>query len=429
MYRPLDILICEEHPVSKMVMEKLCEKLRCRTITATSGPQAIGYAGGQIQFDIIFTEYKLPLINGVDLARMIRDTRSANTHTPIVCITGYFKDLPEEPQFDHVLQKPPTLTKLTEALCKYCTWKPPPKDFKPSLPLGFPTSRPHDSPSSIASSRAPTMPESSRKGSSREDSISSGGFFSDLESLKADEIPVVISRAGTEDWNRTGLGICGNNNGAQNDDERSTFPRLEHTESAPPNMGGLEPFPPTLHEQPSTEAIRQKRESIEMMRANNGGAEEGDDEDEELGRLQVRQKSPVNKPVRSSSKLGHEMLRTNSRGSVISLQEDRISESEHLRRSLEILEGRMEGMTILEESTAILGSVQPRKGRRISSSGHSHPQPEGHITPPVIFPQAPGHTSREFELDDQATPMPNKVIDFGDQATPRAHSENGSTSR
>lgn len=31
--------------------------------------------------------------------------------------------------------------------------------------------------------------------------------------------------------------------------------------------------------------------------------------------------------------------------------------------------------------------------------------------------------------DEQQTPMADKVIDFGDQPTPRAHSENGSTSQ
>lgn len=439
-YRPLDILICEDHPVSKMVMEKLCEKLRCRTITATSGPQAIGYAGGQIQFDIIFTEYKLPLINGVDLARMIRDTRSANTNTPIVCITGYLKDLPDEHQFDSLLLKPPTITKLTEALIKYCYWKPPPKDFKHSMALGplpsLPMPRPQDSPSSVASSRAPTMPDSSHKGSSREDSISSGGFFSDLESLKAEgEIPLVISRSTTDDWSRNGLGISDDtSHGQPHFGLQPSFPRLVHAESAPATVDDLIPFPSaTLRHRPSQEAIRNKRENIEKVKSHGGGAEEGDDEDEELGRLQVRQKSPPNRPVRSSSKLGHEMLRTNSRGSVVSL-DDRTAEPDSLRRSLEILEGRMEGLRIPEEDMPLLGSVQPRKGRRTVSSEHSHPEPErpgsrGHITPPMMFPQAPGNTVKEIDMDDQETPMPNKTIDFGDQPTPRATSENGSISR
>lgn len=124
-YRPLDVLICEDHPVSRMVMERLFEKLRCRTVTAANGPDALRLAVSQIQFDIIFMEFKLPLISGVDAARMIRDTKSANTHTPIVCITGYLKDLPETHHFDTLMQKPPTTQKLSEMLCKYCTWKPP----------------------------------------------------------------------------------------------------------------------------------------------------------------------------------------------------------------------------------------------------------------------------------------------------------------
>ncbi|KAK5072638.1 rim15, signal transduction response regulator [Lithohypha guttulata] len=426
-YRPLDILICEDHPVSKMVMEKLFEKLRCRTITATTGPQAIGYAVTQIQYDIIFTEYKLPLTNGVDVARMIRDTKSANTHTPIVCITGYLKDLPEEHQFDALLQKPPTITKLTEALCKFCSWKPPPKDYQPTMPLNLPLQRPQDSPSSISS--IPTMLES-LQGSTRGDSISSGGFFSDMESVKNDDIPFVISRTGTDDWTRGGLGITGDSTSDMHIPVQSVIPRLLHTESAPPDFNDIATSQqPLIERQTIPELTRTKRGSVEKVRNITGGAEEGDDEDEELGNLHGRQKSP--RPTRTGSKLGHEMLRTNSRGSVISFNEDRLAEPGSLRRSLEVLEGRMEGLRIAEEDTVILGSVQPRKGMRTSSE-HSHPEPErpssrGHITPPVLFPQLPGNTIKEFEIDDQATPMPNKTIDFGDQPTPKARSENGST--
>ena len=324
-YRPLDVLICEDHPVSRMVMERLFEKLRCRTITATNGPEALRLAVSQIQFDIIFMEFKLALISGVDVARMIRDTKSANTSTPIVCITGYLKDLPEVHHFDTLMQKPPTTQKLTEMLAKYCAWKPAPKDFKPAVPLTIPhlTTRfdhlpTQDSPSSVASSLAPTMPDSSYRGSSREDSISSGGFFSDLESLKNDDIPVIISRAATEEWAKAGLGISDDIIVNQRPYIHSGFPHLVHTESAPPSAC-LEDITghgfQTPRRQKSSEAVRQKRELLEPNMNNPGGAaEEGDDEDEELGDVQVRARSPIGKPARPSSKLGIEMMRTNSRG-------------------------------------------------------------------------------------------------------------------
>ncbi len=438
-YRPLDILIVEDHPVSKMVMEKLFEKLKCRAITASSGPEALRLAVSQIQFDIIFMEFRLPLINGVDVGRMIRDTKSANTYTPIVCVTGYLKDLPEVHNFDTLMQKPPTVPKLTEELCKYCAWKPPPKDFKLAMPLTIPATnlRPdmlptQDSPSSIASSLAPTLPDLSWKASSREDSISSTSFFGDLESVKSDDIPFIVSRAATDDWARSGLGI---------DASMPSGPAvLLHTESAPPRcqnvpseeiQSGSEVKTP--RHQRSSEAIKVKKEQMEKNRLDVGGPDEGDDEDDELGNVQVRARSPIGKAARQSSKLGIEMMRTNSRGSVISMHDDRNPESESLRKSLEILEERMGSLKIPEEvDPAIIVAGQPRKtGQTVSQ--HSHPEPmierpssRGHITPPVIFPQKPGKQVADVEMGSDLTHIPTQAIDFAQEPTPKAQ---GSPSR
>ncbi|KAI1614402.1 protein-serine/threonine kinase [Exophiala viscosa] len=441
-YRPLDVLICEDHPVSRMVMERLFEKLRCRAVTAANGPDALRLAVSQIQFDIIFMEFKLPLINGVDVARMIRDTKSANTQTPIVCITGYLKDLPEVHHFDTLMQKPPTLQKLSEMLCKYCSWKPPPRDFKLAAPLVIPPittrtdpAQTQDSPSSVASSLAPTMPESSYKGSSREDSIGSGGFFSDIESLKNDDIPVIVSRAATDDWAKGGLGISDDIVVGEKPYVRSGFPHLVHTESAPPTAMTEEP--PgyglrTPRRQKSSEAVKLKRDRLEKsMQESTGPAEEGDDEDEELGDVQARARSPQGKSARPTSKLGIEMMRTNSRGSVISMGEDRTAEADTLRHSLEILEERLENLQIPEEPSAMeVIASQPRKKLDRPFSQHSHPGQEterrvsqGHITPPVIFPRKPGTTVADVAeiavVDADATPVALKVVDLEQEVTPK----------
>ncbi|EEA23541.1 serine threonine protein kinase, putative [Talaromyces marneffei ATCC 18224] len=328
-FRPLDVLICEDHPVSRLVMERLFEKLRCRTITAINGSEAIRYALSEVQFDIIMTEVKLRQINGVDVARMIRETRSANRHTPIIAVTGYLKDLPEAHHFNALIEKPPTLSKLTEALCKFCQWKPPPKDYVPTHSLTIPPPQPRslnhaeDSPGSISSGFHPVA-SSSYRGSSRADSVGSS-YFGDMESTKPEEIPVVISRH-TDSWGDAseGLGIL--EGAAATEPTLNTniagafnLPPLQHTLSAPPTSN-----PPTLVEprkQRSTEAIRAKRESLEKRRYE--GAESGDDEDEELGNLQARHRAPhTSKGPRSSSKLGTEMMRTNSRGSVVSGSEE-----------------------------------------------------------------------------------------------------------
>ncbi|KAK2850626.1 hypothetical protein FQN49_005475, partial [Arthroderma sp. PD_2] len=340
-FRPLDILICEDHPVSRLVMETLFEKLRCRTITAINGSEAMRYALSEVQFDVIMTEFKLPQINGADVARMIRETRSVNTHTPIIAVTGYLKDLPETHHFDSLIEKPPTLQKLTEILCKFCQWKPPPKDESPvtSNPASYSALRQRsgaleDSPSS-GSSGFVTIPTGSYRGSSREDSIDSSSFVGEFEPPRSDDIPVIVGHRPSEGWERNrggGLGITedvpsGLTRPVVAEYPSSTTPpNLLHATSAPATFSL--PGVCTPRKRSSVECIRAKRESLEKKRYE--GAESGDDEDEELGNTQAR-KSPQFTPGRtrrSGSKLGTEMMRTNSRGSVVSVGEDYMKERE-----------------------------------------------------------------------------------------------------
>jgi len=388
-FRPLDVLICEDHPVSRLVMERLFEKLRCRTITVTNGVEAMRLALSEVQFDIIMTEYKLPQVNGADFSRMVRETRSANRHTPIIAVTGYLKDLPEHHNFDALIKKPPTLSKLTEALCKWCMWKPPPKDYNPSQPLPVPVPIPttrqnpppqDDSPSSASSGFVP-KPPSSYRGSSRDDSMSSS-VFGDMENIKQDDVPVIISRH-NDDWDQGpgGLGISEDAHPGSPDAKAVPIPNLLHARTAPAAMdpsGALTP-----RKQRSSESIRVKRESMEKKRYE--CAESGDDEDEELGNSQQR-RSPPSRSRRPGSKLGIEMMRTNSRGSVVSGSEELLmKEREALRNQRGAdadgegplgspgsasLEERFEGLSIPEESE-IEEPVSPRDSPTPSSSSPS----------------------------------------------------------
>ncbi|KAJ5091110.1 hypothetical protein NUU61_005980 [Penicillium alfredii] len=356
-FRPLDVLICEDHPVSRLVMERLFEKLRCRTITVTNGAEAVRYALSEVQFDIIMTEYKLPQVNGADFARMVRETRSANRHTPIIAVTGYLKDLPETHYFDALIQKPPTLPKLTEALCKWCMWKPPPKDYNPPQPLSVPIPAARhnplpadDSPSSVSSGFVPNPP-SSYRGSSRDDSVTSS-VFGDMESIKPEEVPVIISRS-ADDWEQGhgGLGISEDAVASPGspDPKAVPLPQLLHAVSAPAAMDGTGALTP--RKQRSSESIRAKRESLEKKRYE--CEESGDDEDEELGHSQAR-RSPPTRSRRPGSKLGIEMMRTNSRGSVVSGSEEVLKkEREALRQAGESVDTDSEGPLGSPASTSL----------------------------------------------------------------------------
>ena len=321
-FRPLDVLICEDHPVSKLVMERLFEKLRCRTISVTNGPEAVRFATSEVQFDIIMMEVKLPQLSGADVARMIRATKNANQQTPIVAVTGYLKELPQNHHFDSLIEKPPTVEKLTDVLNSLCQWKPPPPDWHPGplqhTPSGLrqETHPTEDSPTSQSSGAFPRMPESSFRASSREDSIASSSFFGDMD-VNDGNGGVIISGQGDqgEDWSNSGLGIGTDDPLESKQFTHPGLPHLLHFNSAPPMLGLIMPSPRKAR---SSEAIRVKRENQEKNR--HECAESGDDEDEELGDTLVQPKSPKNR-IRSS-KLSTQMMRTNSHGSVISGSEE-----------------------------------------------------------------------------------------------------------
>ncbi|PSN59639.1 serine threonine protein kinase-like protein [Corynespora cassiicola Philippines] len=390
-FRPLDVLVCEDHPVSRLVMEKLLEKLRCRTLTVTNGSEAVRYAMGEVKFDIIMMEFKLPQVNGADVARMIRDTKNANSHTPIVAVTGYLKELQAPHHFDALIEKPPTIAKLSDTFGKLCQWKSPPPNWTPSqsiypsmMPSGLrqESTRQEDSPISNASS-FPPVPSGSYRGSSREDSISSS-FFGDSESRTGDEVPVIIARHNVDDWRErdlaramSGLGIS--EDAANNVDPKAAGQNLPlppppdlvpHGGSAPPVLEEA-----TIRRQRSAEMVGAKRRILETRK--HESAESGDDEDDELGNVNVKSnKSPKTRP-KSSSKLGIEMMRTNSRGSVISVEDVGAS-----------------------DSTALVSSPPPaiEEDRTAEEREGAADVPPVSLTPPEIFPQVPGEGVKDFAI-------------------------------
>ncbi|KAF2750907.1 putative response regulator receiver RIM15p [Sporormia fimetaria CBS 119925] len=401
-FRPLDVLVCEDHPVSRLVMEKLLEKLRCRTLTVTNGSDAVRYAMGDVKFDIIMTEFKLPQVNGADVARMIRDTHNANRNTPIVAVTGYLKELQAPHHFDALIEKPPTIAKLTDILGKLCQWKPAPSNWAPahtllSSALRQDSIRPGDSPTSN-SSGCPPVPASYR-GSSREDSISSS-WFGDNDSRAGDEPAVVISRHSTDDSRERDLSHAMNGLGISEDhagivDPKNAGQALPVPHDLPP-LGSSAPAalePITIRKQRSTEVIDAKRRVLETRK--HESAESGDDEDDELGNLHARTvRSPRTRP-KSSSKLGIEMMRTNSRGSVISVEE------------------------IAAQDTTLASSPPPSIAEERESIVSPDTLPPA-LTPPEIFPMfSPETESQDIDLETPKASI-RHADDSDPDPTPRA---------
>ncbi|GAB7348004.1 hypothetical protein MBLNU459_g5501t1 [Dothideomycetes sp. NU459] len=405
-FRPLDVLICEDHPVSRLVMERLLEKLRCRTISVTNGGEAMRYAMSEVKFDIIMMEFKLPQINGADVARMIRDTKNANSHTPMVAVTGYLKDLQAPHYFDALIEKPPTTEKLTEVMSRLCQWKPPPPGWTPVQTMGMGPSSLRkeavlatDSPTTSSLSGYGLLSNSYR-GSSREDSIGSSSF-GEIDG-RFDSIPVIISRQATSEWHDSDLErnfgtlVIGAEELQESPPKTmnaSRLPALTEQTSAPGCLETTVIPEMSPRRQPSMEAIEAKRRSLEKDR--HECAESGDDEDEELGDAQIRSRSPKSK-LRGSSKLGTEMLRTNSQGSVVSGED--LMGSQALRST----------PRSAHPEAAISEELQAELAAEVLSGG---------LTPPEIF-SVPGDNVEEIDMD--ATPKPQHTAEPDPDPTPRA---------
>ncbi|TKA44730.1 hypothetical protein B0A54_04681 [Friedmanniomyces endolithicus] len=421
-FRTLDVLVCEDHPVSRLVMERLLEKLRCRTIVVNNGSEAMRYAMSNVKFDIIMMEYKLPHMNGADVARMIRDTKNANSHTPIVCVTGYLKELQAPHHFDALLEKPPTKEKLENVMGQLCQWKPAPEGWKASSAQPIPISNPRhnsmatdDSPTTTSSmggfSQAATSStwRSTSDTASREDSISS---FGEAES-HVGSIPVIISRQATWDdeleRNFGGLGISKHLSLSPEPEWHKaplyTPPTLQHEVSAPARLGTPSTHhqgDPPLRRQPSSDAIEARRRSLEKSRldSSSAAADLGDDEDEELGGTTLaRQRSPMRQgSAKRASKLGTEMMRTNSQGSVIS-NEDVIASQKDAAAV-----GRG-GSPTLEESS----SVPAPAVHSIAEDPAAEVEASGRLTPPEAF--WPGQKGDRIEVIDMDAPLPSSSLE------------------
>ncbi|KAF2460126.1 hypothetical protein BDY21DRAFT_370007 [Lineolata rhizophorae] len=554
-FRPLDVLVCEDHPVSRIVMEKLLEKLRCRCIVVSNGHDAMRYGMGEVKFDIIMMEFNLPQMNGADVARMIREIQNTNKNTPIVAVTGYLKDLQAPHHFDALIEKPPTVESLTEVLGRLCQWKPPPPgwtgavqhpvphhlaaaggSFKSAMHPGG--GRYEDSPTSNSSGFAGTIPSSSYRGSSREDSVSSS-FFGDTDS-RSDDVSAGLSRQTTDDWRERerdrdlarvfgGLGISGTGGGGggvhghQQQQPEPTQPIAVQPRSSthgsmdsgkvllPPLSGAIssnsdhvvhQSSAPAALEHPSMPGRKARSNAAVMAppsdrtppkrRPGDGtrkpprlqeSAESGDDEDEELGDKHVRAKSPkggargVGSGVgagaagagapgftqlttstsnagsgKRSSKLSTEMMRTNSHGSVVSVEdmaaatealasspppcidEDVVEEAKGslARRDVEgadaalaRLEGAAQTAAVVKEeaepsktpelrqpwvSTSVENTSVADFARKFEGEGEGEGEDEdedktvkrssGAMTPPEIFPKRPGGEVVTVEAPD-----------------------------
>jgi len=113
------ILVAEDVKTNQMLMKFLLEKMGFKVTIAENGAEAVNKALGQ-KFDLIFMDIQMPVLNGYEATRTLRDK---GIKIPIVALTAGTMEGDEEKCIeagcDVYLSKPVVIPKLIETLSKY----------------------------------------------------------------------------------------------------------------------------------------------------------------------------------------------------------------------------------------------------------------------------------------------------------------------
>lgn len=119
----LKVLVAEDNPVNRMVIEGLLGKFEIKPDFAENGLEAVDmFFDPERSYDLILMDCEMPELDGFDATQRIREEERnrALTAKPIIALTAHVEASHRQRVFDcgmnHFLSKPVTLDKLNEAL-------------------------------------------------------------------------------------------------------------------------------------------------------------------------------------------------------------------------------------------------------------------------------------------------------------------------
>lgn len=121
---PMHILVVEDHPMNRAVVQSMLKKLGHTTHCCNDGKEGAA-AALEGEFDLVLMDCQMPVMDGYEATRMIREAGLANSRIPIIALTANAQEEDRDrclnAGMDAFLSKPITLTALKEMLAQWST--------------------------------------------------------------------------------------------------------------------------------------------------------------------------------------------------------------------------------------------------------------------------------------------------------------------
>ena len=89
------ILIAEDDPTSRLVLEKFLEDEYVHVLCTDNGQDAVALHEHH-DFDLIFMDIRMPRMDGLAAIKLIRKLNGGKARVPIICVTAYAMSGDEE---------------------------------------------------------------------------------------------------------------------------------------------------------------------------------------------------------------------------------------------------------------------------------------------------------------------------------------------
>ncbi|WP_428267142.1 ATP-binding protein [Haliangium sp.] len=120
--RSLRVLVAEDNEVGQLVARRFLEDYDCEVMIASDGAEAVA-AVGEGEFDLVFMDCQMPVLDGYEATRQIRAGEPEGAHVPIIALTAHALEQDRKACFaagmDDYLSKPLLQEPLEQVLAKW----------------------------------------------------------------------------------------------------------------------------------------------------------------------------------------------------------------------------------------------------------------------------------------------------------------------